>query len=70
MPRVNGHFYFELHDGLFSLLPKATAERNVLEMRDMLSELPYSKAWKVNLPVAFPVDAKLGPTWGQLEGRE
>ena len=70
LEKIGGRFYFELHDGLFSLLPKATAERNVLEMRDMLSELPYSKAWKVNLPVAFPVDAKLGPTWGQLEGRE
>ena len=67
LPRVNGRFYFELHDGLFVIVPDAYAERAVAEIKPLLSTLPYKKAWGVDLPIQFPVDAKMGKTWGQLK---
>jgi len=67
LERVGGRFYFELHDGLFSIVPTPIAERCALEIKELLSNLPYHKAWGVNMPIAFPVDAKMGPTWGTLK---
>lgn len=66
LPEYNGRFYFELHDGLFVIIPDAYADRAVHEIRDTLSNLPYKQAWGVNLPIQFPVDAKMGKSWGQL----
>ena len=67
LPRVSGKFYFELHDGLFVVVPDALAEKALREIRYLLSNLPYKKAWGVELPVKFPVDAKIGKSWGDLK---
>jgi len=67
LPKVDGLFYMELHDGLFVIVPHRHADRAVAEIKQLLSNLPYRKAWGVNLPVQFPVDAKRGRTWGQLK---
>ncbi len=67
LPKVEGRFYYELHDGLFFIVPSRYAERTAREMRVLLSNLPYEKAWDVQLPIKFPVDVKLGPTWGELK---
>jgi DNA polymerase-1 len=67
LPKVDGRFAFELHDGLFVRVPKRYADRAVREIRHLLSNLPYKKAWGVDLPIQFPVDAKRGPTWGDLK---
>jgi len=67
LPKVNGRFYFELHDGLFVVVPDAHADRAVAEIRHLLSNLPYRRAWGVDLPIKFPVDAKVGPSWGDLK---
>lgn len=66
LPSIGGHFYFELHDGLFVLLPEKTAHRDAPKIRALLSTLPYKKAWGLDLPIQFPVDAKVGPSWGDL----
>lgn len=66
LPQVDGRFAFELHDGLFVVVPKAKADRAVHEIKNLLSNLPYKKAWGVNLPIQFPVDAKRGRSWGDL----
>lgn len=60
-------FYFELHDGLFYVVPNNVAELAATRFKDVLSNLPYDKAWGVQLPIKFPVDAKLGPSWGELQ---
>lgn len=65
--QIGGRFYFELHDGLFFLVPEAIAERAAHEIKKILSNLPYRQAWGVNLPIEFPVDAKFGPSWGELK---
>ena len=67
LPKVSGKFYYELHDGLFVVVPTLQADRAVREIRTLLSNLPYRKAWGVTLPILFPVDAKRGDSWGSLE---
>lgn len=67
LPRVDGRFYMELHDGLFVIVPHRHVDRAIVEIKELLSNLPYEKAWGVNLPVQFPVDAKRGLSWGQLK---
>jgi DNA polymerase I-like protein with 3'-5' exonuclease and polymerase domains len=67
LPTFDGRFYFELHDGLFFVVPKAKSAFAVEMGKKVLSNLPYKKAWDFQPPVAFPVDAKVGPSWGQLK---
>lgn len=67
LPRVDGRFYYELHDGLFTVVPDAKAEKAARQMQHLLSNLPYRQAWGVTLPIQFPVDAKMGPSWGELK---
>lgn len=66
LPQVGGHFYFELHDGLYAILPEKTAMRDGLRIRDMLSNMPYKKAWGFTPPVPLPWDMKIGPNWGDM----
>lgn len=67
LPKVGGHFYFELHDGLFIIIPKDKSAAAAPEIQQILSNLPYEKAWGIKLPIQFPVDAKVGPSWGDLK---
>jgi DNA polymerase-1 len=67
LPQVDGKFYYELHDGLFFIVPNKYTEKALRDLKYLLSNLPYEKAWGVKLPIQFPVDAKYGPTWGQLK---
>ena len=66
LPDYNGRFYYELHDGIFVVVPDAKAEKAAHAIKAALSDLPYEEAWQVRLPVQFPVDAKMGATWGDL----
>jgi DNA polymerase I-like protein with 3'-5' exonuclease and polymerase domains len=67
LPRWGARFYFELHDGLFVIIPHGCAGEAVPEIKQALSNLPYSRAFKLDLPIGFPVDAKVGPSWGELK---
>lgn len=67
LPQVGGHFYFELHDGLYAILPEKTAMRDGLKIRNMLSNMPYQKAWGFTPPVPLPWDMKIGPNWGDMK---
>jgi len=67
LPDYNAYFYYELHDGLFFIVPHLYAKAFVKRMKHVLSNLPYEKAWGLHLPIQFPVDAKFGPSWGELE---
>lgn len=66
LPAYGGLFYFELHDGLFVLLPDDQVEAGVPAIQHALSNLPYKKAFGIDLPIKFPVDCKVGPSWGEL----
>jgi len=67
LQKVNGKFYFELHDGIFVIIPDEHAVEALPKIKHLLSNLPYKKAWGVDLPVSFPVDAKWGKNWGDLK---
>jgi DNA polymerase-1 len=67
LPKVDGKFYFELHDGIFVIVPDRYTDKAVQDIRQLLSNLPYEKAWGVKLPIQFPVDAKKGKSWGELK---
>lgn len=63
----DGRFYFELHDGIFVVVPDAKAELAASKLKKLLSNLPYKRAWGYQPPVPFPVDAKIGKSWGDLK---
>lgn len=67
LPRWGGRLYFELHDGLYAIVPDEHALDACREIKHVLSNLPYERAWGVQLPIQFPVDAKLGKSWGSLK---
>lgn len=67
LPAVDGRLYFELHDGIFTVVPDRYAEKAAVEIKQLLSALPYEKAWGRSFPIQFPVDAKLGKAWGDLK---
>ena len=66
LPKWGGYYYFELHDGLYAILPEKVAMKAGLEIRDTLSRLPYKKAWGFEPPVPMPWDLKIGPNWGDM----
>ncbi|MCB5286049.1 MAG: hypothetical protein LHW45_10755 [Candidatus Cloacimonetes bacterium] len=67
LPKYGAYFYYELHDGIFTIVPNAVVQPFYIEAKNALSNLPYKKAWGVDLPIKFPVDGKVGPTWGDLK---
>jgi DNA polymerase-1 len=66
LPSVEGRWYYELHDGVFVIVPNRYADKAAHELKQIMSNLPYEEAWGVTLPIQFPVDVKLGPTWAQM----
>jgi DNA polymerase I-like protein with 3'-5' exonuclease and polymerase domains len=72
LPTVGGRFVKELHDGMFFRVPKGLGEKASRDLKKLLSNLPYRRAWglEYDLPVKFPVDVKHGPHWGALKGME
>lgn len=66
LSRVEGRFYFEMHDSVCVIVPDRNVERAAVEMKALLSNLPYEKAGWPNIPIKFPWEAKVGKTWGEM----
>ena len=66
LSEFSAYFYYELHDGLFFIFPEGKEIKASEKFQHELSNLPYKQAWGVDLPIQFPVDAGVGPTWGDL----
>ena len=59
---------WDLHDGLFFYVPDCMMQHElILEMIEILNNLPYDKAWGWQPQVEFPVEAKVGKCWGDLK---
>lgn len=58
--------YFELHDGLYFIIPDDVVETCVPEIKRRLGSLPYARAWGFQPPIPLPFDAKVGKSWGNL----
>lgn len=67
LTKFGGFFYFELHDGIFFILPKDKSAQAVQEMKAVLSNLPYKKAWNFVPPIPLPWDCKIGSAWGNMK---
>ena len=63
-------FAWELHDGVYFYVKKTFAEQAAREMKYILDNLPYERAWGFKPPIPMPWDCKIGPTWGTLKGFE
>jgi DNA polymerase I-like protein with 3'-5' exonuclease and polymerase domains len=65
--QISGRFLFDLHDGLYLLIPTAIREKAVNEMKRMLDNLPYQQAWGYTPPIPMPWDCKVGKAWGRMK---
>lgn len=64
----NIRFAWDLHDGLYFYVPRASVERAMVDMKQILDNLPYERAWGFTPPIPLPWDAKRGSSWGTLHG--
>jgi DNA polymerase I-like protein with 3'-5' exonuclease and polymerase domains len=67
--KIGGYFAWDLHDGIYFYIPDASVDRAVQDMKFLLDNLPYRKAWGFDPPVPLPWDCKAGKTWGRLKSR-
>lgn len=63
----NAYFAWDLHDGIYLYIPDSKVEKAVVELREMLNNLPYARAWGFVPPIPLPWDCKAGKAWGSLE---
>lgn len=61
------HFYFELHDGLYLLLPEGKEIILGKQIQQILNALNYQKAWGWTPLCPLTWDCKLGKDWGSLK---
>lgn len=60
-------FLFDLHDGLYLLVPKEHTIELAHELKYMLDNLPYQAEWGFTPRIPMPWDCKVGPSWGKLK---
>lgn len=60
-------FLFDLHDGLYFLVPIPVVDQFIAAAKHLFDNLPYQKAWGVTPSIPLPWDVKVGPTWGSME---
>lgn len=60
-------FAWELHDGLYFYIPTKLVDKAIVEMKFLLDNLPYTKAWGFTPPIPMPWDCKVGTSWGNLK---
>jgi DNA polymerase I-like protein with 3'-5' exonuclease and polymerase domains len=63
---IGARFKWDLHDGIYLQVPKTKTKEAAVTIKHMLDNLPYKKAWGIDLPIPMPWDCKIGPTWGGL----
>jgi DNA polymerase-1 len=60
-------FAWDLHDGIYWWVPDAHVQRVAHELKYLLDNLPYHKAWGFQPSIPFPWDCKVGKSWGSLK---
>lgn len=64
---VGGRLLFELHDGLYLVIPSRLREKAILDIKHLLDNLPYQQAWGFTPSIPMPWDCKYGKVWGHLK---
>lgn len=66
--KYNARFYFELHDGIYYIVPTHCAMKFAEQGQKILNNLPYGKAWGYEPPIPLPWDVKMSDkSWGDME---
>jgi len=65
--QLDAIFLFDLHDGLYFLVPDAAVDEFITKAKYLFDNLPYEKAWGIIPSIPLPWDVKVGPTWGTME---
>ena len=64
---IGAYFMFDLHDGLYFVVPDAKAMEFCARGKALLDNLPYREAWGFTPPIPMPWDCKAGKSWGSLK---
>lgn len=64
---IGAYFAWDLHDGIYLYVPHGKVQRAAVDIKHLLDNLPYEKAWGFKPPIALPWDCKTGPSWGALK---
>lgn len=67
LTKIGARFAWDLHDGIYFYVPDQHVERAAVEMKYLLDNLPYEKAWGFTPPIPMPWDCKAGKSWGTLK---
>ena len=65
--KFDAFFWFEMHDGLYYVVPDDKVHKFAATGKLVLDNLPYKKAWGYIPSVPLPWDIKIGKAWGSLE---
>jgi DNA polymerase I-like protein with 3'-5' exonuclease and polymerase domains len=67
LTKIGGYFAWDLHDGIYMYIPDGEVERAKVEIKYLLDNLPYKKAWGFTPPIPLTWDCKVGKSWGTLK---
>lgn len=65
---IGGRFAWDMHDGLYFYIPTEKLRRAVVDIKQLLDNLPYKEAWGFTPPIPLTWDCKTGYSWGGLKG--
>lgn len=65
--KIGAYFAWDLHDGIYIWVPNDKVDRAAVDIKWMLDNLPYKKAWGYTPSIPLPWDCKYGPSWGMLK---
>lgn len=63
---IGAHFLFDLHDGLYWIVPDDRVTEFCERGKRLLDNLPYTEAWGFTPPIPLTWDVKAGKSWGSL----
>ena len=66
MLKFGARLGWDLHDGIYFIVPEAKAMLFAHTIKKILDTLPYKRAWGFVSPIPLPWDVKVGPAWGSL----
>lgn len=64
---VGGRFSFDLHDGLYFLIPEGEVTAFCQNAKQELDTLPYQEKWGFEPPIPLTWDCKAGKSWGTMK---
>lgn len=67
LTRIGAYFAWDLHDGIYLYVPDDKVAQAAKDIRYLLANLPYKRAWGFDPPIALPWDCKYGKSWGSLK---